>query len=340
MTPTRYTLHCVGLLFVISGLILPLSVATSFAQQINRLPSASPSTGPLQCRPPYSPAQCWALPFDTSQDFAFQGNGFAAPAVARDNINGFPAIHQSAFANDGFYGNGSSWISAGSNSWLKVDLGRPISIETIWFGRDRAGGFDDRDPGQFTIAVAQSENVYADGDDSNDASEYALVFDSTAELFDGQIYGAETLEVRLVAPVLARFVKLTVANYGTDIDEVQVFGAIPVSIDIKPGSASNSINVHSSGVVPVAILSSVTFDALSVDPSTVTLAGAAVRLIGKVDKWSCSAEDVNGDGLPDLVCHVSTAELVIQPGDTSAILEATTFSGDRIRGVDSIRVVR
>ena len=116
-------------------------------------------------------------------------------------------------------------------------------------------------------------------------------------------------------------------------------GALAVAIDIKPGSFPNSINLGSAGVVPVAILSSATFDATQVDPATVTLAGATVRLIGKASKYSCSAQDVNSDGLTDLVCHVETAQFAIQPGDSVAVLEAKTLGGQAIRGEDVIRIV-
>ena len=89
----------------------------------------------------------------------------------------------------------------------------------------------------------------------------------------------------------------------------------------------------------MAILSSATFDATSVDPATVTLAGATVRLIGKGDKASCSTQDVNGDGLLDLVCHVLTAQFMVEAGSSVAVLEASTFGGKAIKGEDSIQVV-
>ena len=114
---------------------------------------------------------------------------------------------------------------------------------------------------------------------------------------------------------------------------------LTVAIDIKPGSYPNTINLGSAGVVPVAILSSPTFDARQIDPATVLLAGAAVRLIGQANKYSCSAKDANGDGLVDLVCHVETAKFLIQPGDSIAVLEAKTFGGQSVRGEDSIRIV-
>jgi hypothetical protein len=114
---------------------------------------------------------------------------------------------------------------------------------------------------------------------------------------------------------------------------------IPVSIDIKPGSFPNSINLSSAGVVPVAILSSGTFDATQVNPGTVSLAGAMVKLIGKGDKYSCQAVDINGDGLLDLLCHVTTAQFMIEPGTSVAFLEAETFNGQKIIGQDSIQIV-
>ena len=122
--------------------------------------------------------------------------------------------------------------------------------------------------------------------------------------------------------------------------QVSVVSVLQVSIDIKPGSYPNSINLSSAGVVPVAILSSATFDATRVDPASVTLAGARVKLIGKGSKYNCWPEDVNGDGRPDLVCHVITADFLIEPGDSTAVLEATTLSGQPIRGEDSIRIVK
>ena len=112
-----------------------------------------------------------------------------------------------------------------------------------------------------------------------------------------------------------------------------------VAIDIKPGSFPNSINLASAGVVPVAILGSASFDATQVNPSTVTLAGASVKLIGKGDKYACRADDANADGRPDLLCQVLTEQFLIEPGDAVATLEAATFSGQAIRGTDSIRIV-
>jgi hypothetical protein len=118
-----------------------------------------------------------------------------------------------------------------------------------------------------------------------------------------------------------------------------VSAALEVAIDIKPGSYPNSINLGSAGVIPVAILSSPTFDATTVNPDSITLAGAKVRLVGKANKYLCQSEDVNGDGLVDLLCHVETEQVLLQPGDSQATLEATTYDGEEIRGTDTVSIV-
>lgn len=113
-----------------------------------------------------------------------------------------------------------------------------------------------------------------------------------------------------------------------------------VDIDIKPGSYPNSINLGSAGVVPVAIFSTDDFNAPEeIDPSTVTLAGAQVKAVGKNGKLLCHSEDVNEDGLADLVCQVETDQLQLEEGDTMAELEANTFEGRCVRGEDSVNIV-
>jgi hypothetical protein len=111
-----------------------------------------------------------------------------------------------------------------------------------------------------------------------------------------------------------------------------------IIIDIKPGSDPNSINVSSAGVIPVAILSSDTFDATQVDPATCNLAGASVRVAGKSDSQLCHAEDVNGDGLQDLTCQFEN-DLIAEEGDSIAVLEGETFDGTPFRGEGTIRIV-
>jgi hypothetical protein len=114
--------------------------------------------------------------------------------------------------------------------------------------------------------------------------------------------------------------------------------ALTVGIDIKPGSTPNSINLGSGGVVPVAILSSETFDARTVDPLSVTLESSPIVLRGNGTP-SVSVEDVNGDGLADLVVHVATSALQLTTTSTVAVLQGRTYAGVGIVGHDDVNVV-
>ena len=92
-----------------------------------------------------------------------------------------------------------------------------------------------------------------------------------------------------------------------------------ITIDIKPGSDPNSINLRSKGVVPVALLSTEAFDATTIleGGGDVYFAGAiAVRL---------NIEDVDGDGIDDVICHFKTQELDLDENSTDGGVEIGSY---------------
>jgi hypothetical protein len=121
--------------------------------------------------------------------------------------------------------------------------------------------------------------------------------------------------------------------------DVSVTIAALVEIDIKPGSDPNSFNNNGHGVIPVAILSTDTFDAATVDPLSVNLGGMVARLKGKSGNAGLLV-DVDDDGDLDLMLHIQDVGGVYQEGTTTAILTGETFDGVPIQGSDTIRIVR
>lgn len=114
--------------------------------------------------------------------------------------------------------------------------------------------------------------------------------------------------------------------------------SISVAIDIKPGSDVNPVKLGSRGVTPVAILSSPLFDARTVSPETVTLAGAGARRHSD-GRPMHSFSDVNGDGRLDMVLQIETQHLVLASESIEAVLHGATTGGIPVVGRDAIRVV-
>jgi hypothetical protein len=117
--------------------------------------------------------------------------------------------------------------------------------------------------------------------------------------------------------------------------------ALTVWIDIQPDSFLNRINPKSVGKIPVAILSSATFDAPSqVDQTSLQSSPTFGRTGDEQSLVRCSSpEDVNADGLLDLVCHFSTQAAGFRPGDTKGVLKGKTVSGQPLIGSDSVQIV-
>ena len=133
------------------------------------------------------------------------------------------------------------------------------------------------------------------------------------------------------------------ALYVSDVNENVIYRVSPtdlltVSIDIKPGSYPNSINPRSKGKIPVAILSSMDFDA----PTVVDTESLTFGRTGDEESLafcSPSSEDVNGDGFVDLVCHFYTQMTGFECGDDEGILKGQTVDETPVEGNDSVRIV-
>ena len=104
-------------------------------------------------------------------------------------------------------------------------------------------------------------------------------------------------------------------------------------LDIKPGSDPNSINSKSMGLMPVAILGSDDFDVTDVDVTSVTFGPDLAAPV-----HNGHLEDVNDDGLTDLVVHFVQKDTGLSDGDTEAVLEGNLFDGTHFCGMDDVKV--
>jgi len=121
---------------------------------------------------------------------------------------------------------------------------------------------------------------------------------------------------------------------SNDFDNtVSVIEDPEISVPIA-SERNDNINLH--GQIQLSILSTSTFDASTINPSTV--------LFGKTGT-EASAEhfmlrDVNRDGKIDMRLRFDTKKTGIQYGDTQAILTGETNGGQQpLKGFDSITVV-
>ncbi|HBR17316.1 MAG TPA: hypothetical protein DD725_06885 [Deltaproteobacteria bacterium] len=174
--------------------------------------------------------------------------------------------------------------------------------------------------GYLYVADYTTKTIYRLDPATSVATAFAAGFDYPIDLgFDskGNLYVVDT--------TIGQIIKISKAE-------------LPVEIDIKPGSFPNAIKLQDTGNIPVAIFSTSTFDAANIDVATLELNGAGVRIVnGKGLQYSF--DDVNGDGLMDLVVHFDRGTLELTVGDTSATVTGTTQDGRQIQGTDSVVVI-
>ena len=110
---------------------------------------------------------------------------------------------------------------------------------------------------------------------------------------------------------------------------------IPISIDIKPGVDPNGIDPSGKQEIPVAVLTTEDFDATQIDWETVSFGWDGANEVHGL----AHIEDVDLDGDVDMVLHFDTQETGIMCGDKEATLTGKIFSGETVKGTDTIVTV-
>jgi hypothetical protein len=143
------------------------------------------------------------------------------------------------------------------------------------------------------------------------------------------------------AAIVGDYIHVMTDNAGVHIAARQCVDPVVVPVDFKPGSTENRVNCNAlNRVLPFAILGSSALPVSQIDDHTVrcgpdAAAETHANRFGPVRH----EEDVNGDGLNDLVFHFRLGETGIRCTDTKITLTGETYDGLLIIGTDMIRPV-
>ena len=132
---------------------------------------------------------------------------------------------------------------------------------------------------------------------------------------------------------------------------------IQVSIDIRPASCFNPLNLRSNGILPVAVLGTENFDVNDIDIASVRLTSVAPARSSYQDITGPESEDPNAcgcattcpDGYTDLMLKFRTPELaealtdiygeIVRGDELELTLTGELHDGSLIEGLDYITVV-
>jgi hypothetical protein len=211
-----------------------------------------------------------------------------------------------------------------------VAIGSSVCAANDWrfYVRHAESAAFDSSDARFTVTGALPCPAIAAGTDVAKISGNAELAPALIVSFSAEAKGVSSAEI-----------------YGPIEVATRIRGRLPSGrvIDVKPGNPRNNLNLKSKGTVLVAVLSDRGFLAPSQIVSTSLTFGhsgneSSLHFRGN-GQPNCSAEeDVDNNGLPDLLCHFYLQKTGFRIGDTMGILRGRTLDGGIFEARDAIRV--
>jgi hypothetical protein len=269
-----------------------------------------------------------------------------AGVVVSSAWNGDPIAGNSVFANGGLGidlgGDGVTANDPGDNDSGANDLQNFPVLAKVQFGAST----------QFTGSLNSTANktftldFYASAaPDPSGYGEGARYLGSATANTDAN--GNVVFDLTLAAPTSPdEWVAATATNSIGDTSEFSaaIPTAIPVQIDVAPDDPTNVVDLNSTGLLGVAVLTTPSFDAATMDTTDLsTIQFGDPNGTAFVSPVSETLGDVNWDGQLDRVLVFSIPAIAqagaLSAASTQAELMGDTFQGVSIRGIDAVTVL-
>jgi CSLREA domain-containing protein len=188
-----------------------------------------------------------------------------------------------------------------------------------------------------TAGPGSTIDVDLDDDDDDDNEPPGTFQLEENESADVEVTAEDEVEITMLVGDTTVVIAGMTAELSEGESQSFSVGTITVAIDIKPKDRRNLISLFSNDSIPVAILSSDEFFAVTrVDRTSLTFG----RTGDEMSLLACSRRtvDVNRDGLADLTCNFKRNRTGFQPGDTVGTLRGETIDGTPLEGSDVVLI--
>ncbi|UCG93065.1 MAG: T9SS type A sorting domain-containing protein [candidate division WOR-3 bacterium] len=248
-----------------------------------------------------------------------------------------------------------------ANAGLGIDLGSS-GVTPNDVGDGDGGANNQQNFPVLNSATAGGGNITIDGTlNSTPNSSFRLEFFANSasdpsghgegEIFLGSAIettnGSGNVSFAVTTPVEVppgQFISATATDPDNNTSEfsecIAVVGIIPATVDVKPQSCPNPLNVRSGGVLPVAILGREDFDVSTIDPASILLEGVAPIRDSLQDVATpvviedpCDCTDEGPDGFDDFTFKFDMQEIVAALGEVhDGDIRILTITGELTNG--------